>query len=192
VFWFGFPAQGVPVTPRVFFPLAVLLVFFTTLSGFAQNLPDVSTVKDLPSTTTPSPKYQRLRPFSIHSQPDFLNSATSPALRANEQAAGLALANVISVPNFQGSFISRGKTWQFTMMGRAPWNGGTTSIPAHIVAVSLRLQNANLVTFTSVPVTAFDAPVLKSPNLGSQLLQRVGHSVCRCCAARRVLPQDAG
>jgi hypothetical protein len=164
VFWFGFPAQGVPVTPRVFFPLAVLLVFFTTLSGFAQNLPDVSTVKDLPSTTTPSPKYQRLRPFSIHSQPDFLNSATSPALRANEQAAGLALANVISVPNFQGSFISRGKTWQFTMMGRAPWNGGTTSIPAHIVAVSLRLQNAGLVTFTSVPVTAFDVPVLKSPN----------------------------
>lgn len=50
------------------------------------------------------------------------------------------------------------------MMGNAPWNGGSTSIPVHILAVSLRLQNANLVTYTTVPVAAFETPTLNSPN----------------------------
>jgi hypothetical protein len=93
-----------------------------------------------------------------------MRGATSSIIGGNAQATGFSLAHVISVPNFQGSFISRGKTWQFTMMGTAPWNGGSTTIPTHIVAVSLRLQNANLVTFTTIPVTAFETPALNSPN----------------------------
>ena len=36
--------------------------------------------------------------------------------------------------------------------------------PAKIVAVSLRLQNANLVTFTNVSVAPFLTPTLNSPN----------------------------
>jgi hypothetical protein len=151
------------LTYRVFLPFAVLLILFVAVSGFAQNLPDVSSVKDLPSTTQPSPRYQRLAPLSIHSQPDFLNSETSPLARANAQV-GFSLANVISLPNFQGSFSSRGKVWPFTMIGTPPAGGASTTVPAHILAVSLRLQNANLVTFTTVPVTAFETPVLKSPN----------------------------
>ncbi len=149
--------------PRAF--LAVLFFSIFSICGFAQSLPDVASVKDLPSTSRPSPKYLRLKPLSIHSQPDFMHSATSSStLAANSQATGFSLAHVISVPNFQGSFISRGKTWQFTMIGTAPWNGAATTIPTHIVAVSLRLQNANLVSFTSVPVTAFETPTLNSPN----------------------------
>ena len=50
------------------------------------------------------------------------------------------------------------------MMGTAPWNGASTAIPVHILAVSLRLQNANLVTFTNVSVTPFITPTLNSPN----------------------------
>lgn len=50
------------------------------------------------------------------------------------------------------------------MMGRAPTTGATASVPAHIVAVSLKLQNANLVTFTTVSVTPFETSVLQSPN----------------------------
>src|SRR6266853_1196425 len=85
---------------------------------------DVSSVKELPSTTPPSPKYQRLHPLSIHSLPDFLNTQVSAAMAApNAQATPFALANVISVPNFQGSFSSRGRTWPFTMVGAPPTGG---------------------------------------------------------------------
>jgi hypothetical protein len=50
------------------------------------------------------------------------------------------------------------------MMGAPPTGGAALSIPTHIVAVSLRLQNANLVTFTTVSVGAFETPTLNSPN----------------------------
>jgi hypothetical protein len=154
--------QRVAVSPAF---LAVLFFsVFGSIWGFAQSPPDVASVKDLPSTSRPEPKYQRLKPLSIHSQPDFMRGATSSIIGGNAQATGFSLAHVISVPNFQGSFISRGKTWQFTMIGTAPWNGGSTTIPTHIVAVSLRLQNANLVTFTTIPVTAFETPAVNSPN----------------------------
>jgi hypothetical protein len=152
------------VTHRILFLLAVLVVMFTAVNLIAQDLPDVSSVKDLPSTTPPSPMYHWLHPLSIHSLPDFLNSDISAALALNAQATPFALANVISVPNFQGSFSSRSKTWPFTMMGAPPTGGASISVPTHLIAVSLRLQNANLTTFTTVPVGAFQTPTLNSPN----------------------------
>jgi hypothetical protein len=152
------------VTHRILLFLAVLLVIFTTANLVAQDLPDVSSVKDLPSTTTPSPRYQRLHPLAIHSLPNFLNTDVSAALAPNAQATPFALANVISVPNFQGSFSSRGKTWPFTMIGAPPTGGAAVNVPTHIIAISLRLQNANLTTFTTVPVGAFQTPTLNSPN----------------------------
>lgn len=152
------------MTHRVSLSLAVLLVFFTAISGLAQNLPDVTSVLDLPSTTPVAPRYQRLMPLSIHSHPDFLNSG-SPVFRSGQAtAAPFTLAHLNSVPNFQGSFNSRGKTWPFTMIGTPPSGGASTSVPAKIVAVSLRLQNADLVTFTTVSVTGFETPTLNSPN----------------------------
>jgi hypothetical protein len=130
----------------------------------AQSLPDVTSVKDLPSTGPVGPHYQRLMPLSIHSQPDFLNTVNSPVLERNAQAVAPALAHVISVPNFQGSFSSRGKNWPFTMIGTPPSGGAATNVPAKIVAVSLKLQNADLVTFTTVSVSGFVTPTLNSPN----------------------------
>lgn len=151
------------MTHRVSLSLALLLVF-TAISGLAQNLPDVSGVQDLPSTTPVTPRYERLRPLSIHGQPDFLNNG-SPVLKSGQAAATpFSLAHVNSVVNFQGSFASRGKTWPFTMIGTPPGGGAFTSIPAKIVAVSLKLQNADLVTFTTVSVTGFELPTLNSPN----------------------------
>jgi len=153
------------VANRVSLPLTILFAITVGLGAFAQDLPDVSSIKDLPSTSTPAPKYERLQPLSIHSQPDFLNADTTAALSVHAQAAvGFSLANVISVPNFQSSFASRGKTWPFTMMGTSPSGGGTTNVPAKFVAVSLKLQNSNLVTFTTVSVTGFKTPTLGSPN----------------------------
>jgi hypothetical protein len=152
------------VIHRVSLSLAVLLVLFTTIMGMAQSLPDVTSVKDLPSTTPVTPRYQRLSPLSIHSQPDFLNTANSPVLGKNAQAVAPALAHVISVPNFQNSFSSRGKTWPFTMIGTSPAGGAATNIPAKMVTVSLKLQNADLVTTTTVSVGSFVSPTLGSPN----------------------------
>jgi hypothetical protein len=151
------------VTQRVSLCFSVLLVLLTAKIGFAQNLPDISSVKDLPSTSPVSPKYQRLAPLSIHSRPDFL-SAGAPVLGAGETTTPFALAHVMSVPNFQGSFTSRGKTWPFTMIGAPPSGGAAINVPAKIVAVSLRLQNADLVTFTTVSVIGFESPTLNSPN----------------------------
>jgi hypothetical protein len=155
------------VASRPTFSAFLVVLFFSifgSIKGFAQSLPDVASVKDLPSTSRPEPQYRRLKPLSIHSQPDFMHSATSLSITTGKFGVPFSLAHVISVPNFQGSFISRGVTWHFTMMGTAPWNGAATTIPTHIVAVSLRLQNANLTSFTTVPVTAFETPTLNSPN----------------------------
>lgn len=144
---------------------AFLFILFTAIGAFGQSLPDFSSVKDLPSTSRVSPTYQRLKPLSIHGQPDFLDTANQATVPANAQAASPAsLAHVTSVPNFQGSFSSRGKTWPFTMIGSAPSGGASTALPAKIVPVSLRLQNADLVTFTTVSVAGFITPTLNSPN----------------------------
>ncbi len=145
--------------------LFTTLLLVLSLSATAQQLPDVDSVQDLPSTTPPAPKYQRLNPFSIQSQPDFLNADTFAAATTVHQAATpFSLANVISVVNFQGSFAGRGKTWPFTMIGFSPSSGAVSSIPAKIVSVSLKLQNADLVTFTTVSNSSFEGPTLNSPN----------------------------
>lgn len=144
---------------------AALSILFAGISAFAQSLPDFSSVKELPSTSRVSPTYQRLKPLSIHGQPDFLDTSNKAAVRANAQAATPAsLAHVVSVPNFQSSFSSRGKTWPFSMIGSSPSLGASTALPAKIVPVSLKLQNADLVTFTTVSVSGFITPTLNSPN----------------------------
>lgn len=149
---------------RLAFPLAVLLVLFFAVCGFAQSLPDVSSAKDLPSTKTPSPKYQRLAPLSIHEPPIFRPATAGSSITAGTFNLPFSAASLISAPTFTGSFVSRGKTWHFTMMGSVPDNGASISIPTRIIAVSLKLQNSNLVTFTNVPVGAFVTPTLQSPN----------------------------
>lgn len=149
------------------FPLfsVALFILFLATGASGQSLPDFSSVKDLPSTDRVSPTYQRLRPLSIHGQPDFLDTSTQAVVTANAQAATPAsLAHVVSVPNFQSSFSTRGRTWPFTMIGSSPALGASTALPAKIVPVSLRLQNADLVTFTTVSVGGFISPTLNSPN----------------------------
>ena len=152
------------MTQRVGFAPLVLMTMFVSVCAFSQSLPDIATVKDLPATESPSPKYQRLGPFSINPQAAALHGAAASTIQPETFGLPINRANVITVPNFDASFISRGKTWHLTMMGSAPWDGASTTVPANIVAVSLRLQNANLVSFTTVSVTPFLTPALNSPN----------------------------
>lgn len=149
------------MTQRVGFAPLVLITLFISVCAFSQSLSDIGSVKDLPATESPSPKYQRLAPLSIDSQTVGGRAAT---IQQGTFGLPVSRANIISVPNYEVSFISRGKTWHLTMMGSDPVNGTSTTVPVHIVAVSLRLQNANLVTFTNVSVSPFLTPTLNSPN----------------------------
>jgi len=132
--------------------------------AFSQSLPDVATVKDLPATESPSPKYQRISPIAINAKSGVVNGIAASTIQSGTFGLPFSRANIISVPTFGASFISRGNTWQLNMMGTSPWDGASTTIPANIVAVSLRLQNADLVTFTNVSVAPFLTPALNSPN----------------------------
>ena len=179
------------MTQRVVVAPFVLIALSFSVPAFSQSLPDVATVKDLPATESPSPKYQRISPIAINPQTGVVHGAAASTIQSGTFGLPFSRANIISVPTFAASFISRGKTWQLNMMGTAPWNGASTTIPANIVAVSLRLQNADLVTFTNVSVAPFLTPTLNSPNFQArQLLQRRRHPVWRCRTARRILPQD--
>ena len=152
------------MTQRVGFAPFVLIILFISVCAFSQSLPDVVTVKDLPATESPSPKYQRVGPIAIPSQAGVVHGAAASTIQSGTFGLPFSRANVISVPTFSASFISRDQTWQLNMMGTAPWNGASTTIPVHILAVSLRLQNANLVTFTNASVAPFITPTLNSPN----------------------------
>jgi hypothetical protein len=153
------------VNTRISLVLAIPLVLFAAAFVQAQSLPDVSSVQELPSTSPVVPRYERLKPLSTHAQPDFLDTATIPTLGPHAQSGtAFSLAHVRSVPNFQSSFSSRGKNWPFTMIGAPPSGGASVNVPAKIIAISLKLQNADLVTFTTVSVTAFKTLTLNSPN----------------------------
>ena len=72
--------------------------------------------------------------------------------------------NVISVPNFSRSFTVSGETFPYTMVGNDPSLGHITTIPTKIVAVSLRLLNADGTLFDTVDAGEFVQPALNSPN----------------------------
>jgi hypothetical protein len=107
-------------------------------------------------------------PQDIHQLTDFMNDDTNAASNITVDPPG-AVANVVSVVNFSGSFIGPDglggtKSFPFTMMGNDPLTGHTTNIPTRIVAVDVTLldQDGN-VAFT-VPVESFLPFVLSSPN----------------------------
>jgi len=152
------------VTQRVVVAPFVLFALSFCVPAFSQSLADVATVKDLPATESPSPKYQRISPIAINAKSGVVNGIAASTIQSGTFGLPFSRANIISVPTFGASFISRGNTWQLNMMGTSPWDGASTTIPANIVAVSLRLQNADLVTFTNVSVAPFLTPALNSPN----------------------------
>ena len=55
----------------------------------------------------------------------------------------LCAQNVQTVPTFTGSFETNGKQYSYTMAGRSPEAGGTTSIPTVVIALSLSLESQN-------------------------------------------------
>lgn len=107
--------------------------------------------------------FQSLPGLAVKAPPDFLNDESDP-LPASFVVSPGSLAGIQSVVNFSGSFERAGHVWPFTMMGNDPSLGHRTKIRTNIIAVSLELQNADLVTTTTVPIAPFEQLVLNSPN----------------------------
>ena len=110
----------------------------------------------------PGAKMQRMGPQSIRGKADFFNNS-NPAKSSIQGNPG-GIPGIDSVPNFTRAFVSQGQIWPFTMMGNDPSLGQRTRIPAKILAVSLELQNEDLVTTTTVPIAPFERLTLNSPN----------------------------
>jgi hypothetical protein len=150
-----------------------------TLSEAAQQrMSDHSLMVPVAGTAQAAP--QRMAPRSLSSSsvflkssslksPTFLKSSTSFKSNTGAQTSSAkgnpgGLPGIDSVPNFTRAFRSQGQVWPFTMIGNDPLLGRRTRVPARILAVSLELQNADLVSTTRVPVAQFEERVLRSPN----------------------------
>lgn len=151
--------------PRVFLTAFVFCVM--TATSPAQKLTE-SALSKLDSTAagTPGAKLQLATPRSLRSATGFASrsSAHSSAASHPDQGGSSGLPGIVSVPNFTRAFTSQGQIWPYTMMGNDPALGRHTRVPAKIVAVSLELQNADLVSTTKVPIEPFDRLTLNSPN----------------------------
>jgi len=144
--------------------LVVAFVFAMMAAGSAQKLAE-SVQRQLNSAVgkVSGAKLQLSAPRSIHRAPSaFNNSAPNGQSSVKSNPGGLP--GIDSIPNFTRAFSSQGQVWPYTMMGNDPGLGRRTRIPARIIAVSLELQNSDLVTTTKVPIEPFERLALNSPN----------------------------
>jgi hypothetical protein len=144
--------------------LSALLALGMVGSSFAQNLSDAAQAQVGTSSDSSTGSAHALDPQMIHSVPSELvadDSTNGPNAIAGNPGA---VANVISVPNFTRSFTFNGVTFPYTMVGNDPSLGHITTVPTKIVAVSLRLLNADGTLFDTVDATPFVVPALNSPN----------------------------
>lgn len=135
--------------------LAVVFVLAMMATGGAQKLSENALRRlDGSAATFPGAKLRLATPRSLRSARIF--NHFSPSGQSSVKSNPGGLPGIDSVPNFTGAFLSQGEIWPFTMMGNDPGQGRRTQIPARIIAVSLELQNADLVTTTTVPIAPFE------------------------------------
>jgi hypothetical protein len=105
-----------------------------------------------------------------------------PTAKNGMAHARFGIPNIDSVPNFNGQFFAPGQDpngnpenhWYFNMLGNPPQMGGTTTLDAPIVPVSLDLRNADgsprfVKVVNGIVVTCATPPRAKLP---SALLRR--------------------
>lgn len=144
--------------------LSAMLALGMVGSSFAQNLTDAAQAQVGTNPDASTGAAQSVTPQLIHSVPSELvadDSTNGPNAIAGNPGG---VANVISVPNFTRSFTVNGVTFPYTMVGNDPSLGHITTIPTKIVAVSLKLLNADGTVFDTVDATPFVQPALNSPN----------------------------
>jgi hypothetical protein len=144
--------------------LSAVLALGMVGSSFAQNLTDAAQAQVGTSSDASTGAAHAITPQLIHSVPSELvadDSTNGPNAIAGNPGG---VANVISVPNFTRSFTVNGVTFPYTMVGNDPSLGHITTVPTKIVAVSLRLLNADGTLFDTVDATPFVVPTLNSPD----------------------------
>jgi hypothetical protein len=144
--------------------LSALLALGMVGSSFAQNLTDAAQAQVGTSSDSSTGAIHGISPQMIHSVSSELvadDSTNGPNSIAGNPGA---VPNVISIPNFTRSFSFGGKTFPYTMVGNDPSLGHVTTIPTKLVAVSLRLLNADGTVFDTVDAGEFVQPALNSPN----------------------------
>src|SRR5215813_13757475 len=148
--------------------LGSFLVLATMAGAFGQTLTQSAKQKmDGQPQIVPGAQMQRMAPLPLRSKlavSGALGTSSSPIRSSNIQGNPGGLPGIDSIPNFTRAFSSQGQVWPFTMMGNDPSLGHSTRIPVKIIAVSLELQNEDLVTTTKVPIAPFDKLTLHSPN----------------------------
>jgi hypothetical protein len=149
--------------------LAILFVFAMAGVSAAQKL-TASVQRKLESAVAGihGARVQLERPRALRSGPALFQGSVGNSSAPNGQA-GIkgnpgGLPGIDSVPNFTRAFSSHGQVWPFTMVGNDPLLGHRTRIPARVLAVSLELQNADLVTSTTVSIQPFEELAMHSPN----------------------------
>jgi hypothetical protein len=146
--------------------LLVVLSFALTMSvnSFAQSLTDAAQAQVGTNSDASTSAAQSIQPQLIHSVPSDIvadDSTNAPNSIAGNPGG---IPNFASVPNFTRSFTVNGVTFPYTMMGNDPSLGHITTVPTKIVAVSLKLLNADGTVFDTVDAGEFVQPVLNSPN----------------------------
>lgn len=147
---------------------------------------DVNSVLDFPAGATSSrasydldrgaAKFARSNAASVNASQNSTASQNHGDVRSNHRQAGVR--GLITVPTFQGSFFSSAPAsfpngaeliayplneFPFFMIGNDPSDGGTTTMPAKIVTISLNLHDANG-GVTNVPFAPVEQLALHSPN----------------------------
>jgi hypothetical protein len=153
--------------------LAILFLFAMVGASSAQKL-TASVQHKLESAVAGihGAKVQLAQPRALRSGPALFHGSVGGSVGNNSAPNGQAgikgnpggLPGIDSVPNFTRAFSSQGQVWPFTMMGNDPLLGHRTRIPARVLAVSLELQNADLVTSITVSIQPFEELAMHSPN----------------------------
>lgn len=136
-------------------PLVLIMFFAAGLSAFAQS-----------SAQLPADFLKNARPMHA---PKVHQNAVTPDL--SKVTTNASIPGIDSIPNFVRSFQAHGvdgnnnpqTNWPFSMVGNGPAAGGTTSINAPIIPVSVNLLNPDGSVFQHYDVGPFVTPTLLSP-----------------------------
>ena len=141
------------------------------LPGYSQGVPvDLSAVQTLGAS--PLLVYPGDAADAWQFTTDANGSPASPnpsSITDFNPRSAQGIFGINSVPVFEGAFAAtggphHGQTYPFIMMGNNPLTPTTTTIPAKITTVTLKLLNADGSVFTTVSYSPFEQLTLNSPN----------------------------